>query len=305
MLKFLIPQIRGIISLLIYLVNTVFWAIPIFVLALLKLVIPIKPFRELLSGMLNGLATNWVGINKLNQRIFANVRLTISGVENLKSRSWYLVMANHQSAVDILALQSVFYRKIPFLKFFLKKELFWFPILGQAWWALDFPFMKRYSTSFLKKHPKMKGKDIEITRKACKKFKTMPVSIMNFVEGTRFTEAKNKRQNSPLKNLLKTKAGGIAFVLASMGDQLQSILDVTIVYPKGKKTFWEFLCGNIEEITVRVNTLPISGIPKGDYFDDRNFRKEFHRWLNDIWTEKDRYIEGEIEQHRQKAAEQA
>lgn len=305
MLKILPPQIRGTISLLIYLVNTIFWAVPIFILALLKLVIPIKPWRELLSGVLNRLAVNWVGINNLNQRIFANTRWDINGIENLRFRSWYMVVANHQSAVDILVLQNIFYRKIPFLKFFLKKELFWFPILGQTWWALDFPFMKRYSTSFLKKHPEMKGKDIEITRKACEKFKTIPVSIMNFVEGTRFTKEKNKRQKSPHKNLLKTKAGGIAFVLASMGDQLQSILDVTIVYPNGKKSFWEFICGNVEDIKVRVNTLPISDIPQGDYFDDRNFRKEFHRWLNDIWTEKDRYIEGVLEQHRQKTAEQA
>jgi len=304
MIKNFPPQVRGIISLMIYLVNTVFWALPIFILALLKLVIPIKPWRKFLSWILNGLAANWVGINKINQQIFANTRWHVSGIENLRYRSWYMVVANHQSWVDILVLQNIFYQKIPFLKFFLKKELFWFPILGQAWWALDFPFMKRYSNSFLKKRPELKGKDIEITRKACEKFKTIPVSIMNFVEGTRFTKEKNKKQNSPYNNLLKTKAGGIAFVLASMGDQLQSIIDVTIVYPNGKNSFWEFLCGNVKDIKVKVTTLPISSIPKGDYFKDRDFRKEFHVWLNNMWIEKDNYIEGVVEQHRRKAIEQ-
>ena len=110
---------------------------------------------------------------------------------------------------------------VPFLKFFLKKELIWVPILGIAWWALDFPFMKRYSAAVLKKRPHLRGKDIEITRQACKKFKSLPVSIMNFVEGTRFTREKHDKQKSPFTHLLKPKAGGIGFVLSTMGEQLQ------------------------------------------------------------------------------------
>jgi 1-acyl-sn-glycerol-3-phosphate acyltransferase len=305
MLKMLWPPVRGIISLLIYLINTVFWSVPIIIGALLKLLIPIKPWKTALTRMLNTLAMNWVGVNKITQHMFANTQWDISGIENLTSQSWYLVVANHQSWVDILVLQNIFYQKIPFLKFFLKQELFWFPILGQAWWALDFPFMKRYSPSFLKKHPQKKGKDIEITRKACKKFRLVPVSIINFVEGTRFTKEKNKKQNAPYKNLLKTKAGGLAFVLASMGDHFQSFLDVTIVYPNGKKSFWEFLCGNVKEIKVRVKTLPINTIPRGDYFKARNFRAEFHSWLNTLWQEKDRYIEEVTQQRSHKSPEQA
>lgn len=302
MIKSLLPHVRGTMSLLIYAVNTIFWVTLVFILTLLKLIIPIEPWRKFISWMLNGLAMNWVGINKINQRIFSNTsQWDISGIENLKSRSWYMVVANHQSWADILVLQNIFYQKIPFLKFFLKKELFWFPIMGQAWWALDFPFMKRYSPSFLKKHPEMKGKDIEITRKACEKFKTIPVSIINFVEGTRFTKEKHIKLNSPYKNLLKTKAGGIAFVLASMGDQLQSILDVTIVYPNGEKSFWDFLCGKVTDIKVRVATHPISIIPKGDYLNDRDYRKEFHQWLNAMWAEKDTYIEGVVAQYKKLA----
>ena len=148
----------------------------------------------------------------------------------------------------------------------------------------------------------MKGKDIEITKKACEKFKTTPVSIINFVEGTRFTKDKKERLNSPYKNLLATKAGGIAFVLASMGDQLQSILDVTIIYPNGNKSFWDFLCGKVKDIKVQVTSHPITIIPKGDYINDTDYRKDFHQWLNSMWTEKDRYIEEMLEQNRQQAA---
>jgi 1-acyl-sn-glycerol-3-phosphate acyltransferase len=298
------PHIRGTLSMLIYGVNTIFWVTLVFILTFFKLIIPIKPWRKVLSWMINGLATNWVGINKINQRVFSNSSYwDINGIENLKPNSWYMVIANHQSWADILVLQNIFYQKIPFLKFFLKKELFWFPVMGQAWWALDFPFMKRYSKSFLQKHPEMKGKDIDITRKACKKFKTIPVSIINFVEGTRFSKEKKIKLNSPYKNLLKTKAGGMAFVLASMGGQLQSILDVTIIYPNGEKSFWEFLCGKVRDIKVRVTTHPVSIIPQGDYLNDRSYRKEFHQWLNNRWVEKDNYIESVIKQHKQKLAE--
>ena len=122
------------------------------------------------------------------------------------------------------------------------------------------------------------------------------------MEGTRFTEEKKDKLNSPYKNLLVTKAGGIAFVLASMGDQLQSIVDVTIIYPNGNKSFWDFLCGKVKDIKVQVTSHPITIIPKGDYINDEDYRKNFHQWLNSMWAKKDRYIEETLEQNRQQSA---
>lgn len=77
--------------------------------------------------------------------------------------------------------------------------------------SFDFPFMRRYSQLFLLKYPHLKGKDIEITKKACQKYKDLPVSIMNFVEGTRFTPEKHKKQESPYKNLLKSYRSRLCF----------------------------------------------------------------------------------------------
>jgi 1-acyl-sn-glycerol-3-phosphate acyltransferase len=177
------------------------------------------------------------------------------------------------------------------LKFFIKKELLWLPVLGQAWWAMDFPFVKRYTKSHLQKKPHLKGKDLEITRQACKKFKKIPISITNFVEGTRFTNEKHRRQQSPYPHLLKPKAGGIAFVLDSMGEQIHRVLDVTIVYPDGVTNFWALLCGKIRKIKVRVRSLPVSAELLGDYTNDGHFRAGLQLWLNNIWAEKNRYIE--------------
>jgi len=261
-------------------------------LAVVKAAVPLESWRRRCSRILNAIAENWIWVNNLNQRlVVGNTRWDVQGVETLQRSEWYLVLANHQSWVDILVLQRIFHRKIPFLKFFIKKELIWFPFLGQAWWAMDFPFVKRYTQSYLKKKPHLKGKDIEITRKACKKFKKIPISIMNFVEGTRFTKEKHRRQQSPYAHLLRPKAGGIAFVLGSMGEQIHRVLDVTIVYSDGVSSFWAFLCGKIREIKVSVRSLPVSPELMGDYVKDGQFRLGLQRWLNNIWAEKNRHID--------------
>jgi len=156
---------------------------------------------------------------------------------------------------------------------------------------MDFPFVKRYTKNDLQKKPHLKGKDLEITRKACQKFKTIPVSIMNFVEGTRFTNEKHRKQQSPFPHLLKPKAGGIALVLSSMGEQIQRVLDVTIVYPDGVTNFWALLCGKIRKIKVRVRSLPVNAELLGDYTNDGHFRAGLQDWLNNIWAEKNRTIE--------------
>lgn len=250
-----------------------------------------KLWRKLCDATLNWLASSWIAVNNVNLRLVSNTHWNVRGIEGLKLDEWYLVVANHQSWVDILVLQKIFHRQIPFLKFFLKKELIWVPVLGLAWWALDFPFMKRYSRAFLEKHPHLRGRDIEITRKACKKFETVPVSIMNFVEGTRFTREKHARQASPYQHLLRPKSGGIAFVLSAMGDQLNSIVDVTIFYPRGAGTFWDLICGCIPEIQVQVQLIPIGGEIRGDYFNDLAFKQRFQAWINAFWADKDRQID--------------
>jgi 1-acyl-sn-glycerol-3-phosphate acyltransferase len=283
--------IKGSLSLILYFLNTVFWCTLLFILTVAKAVVPLESWRRVCSRLLNAIAENWIWVNNQNQKLIGKTRLDVQGVESLDKSDWYLVLANHQSWVDILVLQRIFNRKIPFLKFFIKKELFWFPILGQAWWALDFPFIKRYSKSYLQKKPHLKGKDLEITRKACAKFKKIPVSIMNFVEGTRYTKEKSHKQQSPYANLLKPKAGGMAFVLGSMGDQIHRVLDVTIVYPEGVGSFWAFLCGRIREIKVNVQSLPVGPELLGDYANDESFRESLQGWLNSLWLEKSRYIE--------------
>lgn len=287
-------NLLGLLSMFLLAANTIFWFGPLIFVAILKLAIPIPFWRKLCGIVLNSIAVTWISINNFNIWWTKPIRWEVRGMEGLTLDQWYLVISNHQTWIDIVVLQKVFNRRIPFLKFFLKKELIWVPLLGIAWWALDFPFMKRYSAAFIKKHPHLKGKDIEITRKACEKFRTIPVSVMNFVEGTRFTPVKHEAQKSPFRRLLRPKAGGVGFVLSAMGGQLSSILNVTIVYPGGDTSFWHFLCGRIREIRVIIEKLPITKDLLGDYVEDRAFQAGFQEWLNGLWTAKDRLLDAEM-----------
>lgn len=287
MLNFLPAPLIALLSFSLYALNTIFWLIPILVFSLLKALIPIAISQKLFSYLLDLMASNWVAVNTFNQKLFTQMKLQVTGLEGVNKKDWYLVLANHQSWVDIVVLQRALHGKIPFLKFFLKKELIYVPILGLAWWALDFPFMRRYSQSFLKKNPHLRGKDLETTRKACGKFKHKPVSVMSFIEGTRFTQAKHDNQKSPFKYLLKPKAGGIAFVLDAMGEHLTTLVDITIYYPDGIPNFVDFLSGRIKQVHIEVHTQAIDGQLSGDYLNDRTHKIAFQKWLTQFWAEKD------------------
>lgn len=283
-------RMTGALSFSLYALNTIFWAGPVYTVAILKFLIKNEAWRKVCTALLNEMALCWIAVNNWNAGLKRSIRWDVQGIDGLNPHDWYLVLSNHQTWVDILVLQKVFHRKIPFLKFFLKKELIWVPLMGLAWWALDFPFMKRYSDAFLKKHPHLKGKDLETTRKACEKFKTLPISVMNFPEGTRFTPEKHDQQQSPFTHLLKPKAGGTSFVLSAMGDYLTAILNVTITYPQENKSYWDFMCGRLTEIIVRVEVLPIPQDLIGDYSEDAAFRARFQDWINTLWAEKDRQL---------------
>jgi 1-acyl-sn-glycerol-3-phosphate acyltransferase len=294
MLKRIVSQLTGCTVLCILILNTVFIAAQLFPLALIKFIIPIPWWRRITGKILIRVANNWVFINSYFIHFFFPTEWEVTGLEKLKKKDWYLIISNHQSWVDILILQKVLYGRIPYIKFFLKKELIWVPIMGLAWWALDFPFMKRFTKEQVEKNPKLKGKDIEITRKACEKFKTDYVAVMTFPEGTRITKEKHDKQKSPYKHLLKPKAGGLSFTISAMGDKFHRLLNVTIVYPDGVRSMWDFLCGKVRKVDVFIETLPIpEKFAKAD-LEDKNFQKEFVEWLNAMWVSKDKVIDSAL-----------
>ncbi len=257
-------------------------------LSLLKLLVHAPGVRRFCDRSLNALATAWVAVNNAWIAALRPAGLPdwdVQGLQGLDPRGWYLVSPNHQSWVDILVLQRIFHRHIPFLKFFLKQELIWVPVIGLAWWALDFPFMKRGKGSGAR------GNDLATTRKACEKFKRIPTSVINFVEGTRFTPAKHAEQKSPYQHLLKPKIGGVGIALATMGEQFTALLDVTIVYPQGVPRFTDLISGRLQQVIVRVQQRPIpADLLGGDPVLDRAYRRRLGNWVDQQWRDKDALI---------------
>jgi 1-acyl-sn-glycerol-3-phosphate acyltransferase len=276
-------------------VNTLVHVPILLAVAVLKAGVRLAAVRRICNRMSVSIAESWIGVNTWGIRNMTRTRIVVDSNAPLDYDGHYLVLANHQSWVDIPMMQAVFNRRIPLLRFFLKSVLIWVPFLGLAWWALDFPFMKRYSREKLAKHPELAGRDIEATRRTCEKFRGIPVSIMNFVEGTRFTAAKHRAQQSPYVHLLKPRAGGVAFVLAAMGDALHAVLDVTIAYPHGSPTFGDLLTDRVPEVrmTVRRHDIP-ADLTSGDYQNDPAVRERVHNWINAIWAEKDALLSATV-----------
>jgi 1-acyl-sn-glycerol-3-phosphate acyltransferase len=276
--------LKAVFASLVLVLNILFHITFLLPLSLVKLVLPFRPVRLVIDAVLNAIAESWIGVNKFWMNAVGRTRWQVQGVDGLRYRGWYLVNCNHQSWVDILVLQWVFNRKIPLLKFFIKHELIYVPIMGLAWWALDFPFMKRRGGASAQK-------DLETARKACEKFKVIPTSVISFMEGTRFTPAKHEQQKSPYRNLLKPKTGGVAMSLETMGDLFDGLLDVTIVYPRGIPTFMDLMTGSLEEVIVTARLRPIppellSGA-RGQGVD----RTQLQQWVNTLWEEKDAEID--------------
>lgn len=292
MLNFLPAFILGPLSFLLILINTLAWTPLLFLFSFIKLVLPFEKWRNFWTPFVLFVTENWAVGNVLLTTKLLKIEWDIQVNTDLNYKGWYLVLPNHQSWTDIVMMQVALNKKVPFFRFFLKQELIWVPILGIAWIALDFPFMKRYSKEQIEKNPALKGTDVETTKKACEKYKHSPVAITNFLEGTRFTKEKHDKQQSPYKHLLKPKSGGIAFALSVMGGQITQLLDITIAYPLGHSGIWDLMSGRLKKVVIRINesTIP-ADILQGDYENDPQFRERFQVWVTEHWKKKDALLD--------------
>jgi 1-acyl-sn-glycerol-3-phosphate acyltransferase len=293
MLRFLPVPIVGTLTTILVVTNVVVLSMPVLALALLSLLVPIPAWRRLCMQVMVWLCAGWISINNLIFAFTMGVEWELrgSGYETVTKGGRYLVVSNHQSWADVMTLQRGLGGHIPFLRFFIKQELIYIPVLGLVWWALGMPFMKRYSAAYLAKHPEKKGQDLETTRKACERYREGPISIMNFIEGTRFTKRKRDRQESPYAHLLKPRAGGVASVLDAFQGELSTLVDVTIVYPGKTPTIWEFFSGQVHKVIIDMETVGIPAeIRTGDYAEDPAYRERVQDWVSELWAKKDRKL---------------
>jgi 1-acyl-sn-glycerol-3-phosphate acyltransferase len=285
---------RGIFAILFIAANTFVWCIPIYLLALPRAVIPIAPVRITIGAAMTRVIDAWVAGNRFMIKALDITRIRVSTrfAEPLDRKRWYVVISNHQSWSDILVLQDTFLTLIPPLKFFVKQQLIWIPLLGLAMWLLGFPYVRRYSREALAKDPSLRRHDQEATQRACEFFKQRPTSVLNFVEGTRFTPEKHAYQQSKYRNLLTPKTGGFGYVVGALGERIHQVLDVTIVYPDGTPSFWGFISGQCREVLVEISSRPVPGTLR-EVRDElpQDVRQELHEWVDDLWSSKDARID--------------
>lgn len=282
---------KGLLSLVFIAMTLIALSIPLYVCAILKACLPFLTLQRHLNRAMILIGNQWIYLNNFWFKRILGYTWKIPNHLNLALSGRYFVTCNHQSWTDIIVLQCAFLNVIPFFRFFIKKQLFWFPFIGQACWAYDFPFMRRFSKDVLKKNPHLRDIDLKATKKACQKFQDNPVCIINFFEGTRFTQQKHHHQQSPYHHLLKPRSGGIAYAIEAFEGKIVHLVDVTLFYPNSNKGFWSFLCGKTQhvDITIKIREIP-QELRHGKYLEDPIFKQSFQNWINSIWEEKDRLL---------------
>lgn len=288
----LLAAITLVLSVALAILVTIACSVPIIMAGIVKLLLPVPVIWRSISVFADFMMYCWCEGLALLLRLNPYLKWDVEGLEGLNKKHWYLLISNHQSWADIVILCVLFRKHIPMNKYFLKQQLAWVPFMGLACWALDMPFMKRYSRAYLLRHPEQRGKDVETTRRSCMKFRAHPTTIVNFVEGSRFTAEKKSQTRSPFNYLLPPKAAGIAMAMNVLGKQFDKMLNVTLCYPENDRLpFYDMLSGKMTKIVVRVSLVPITEELHGDYVNDKNFKRHFQLWLNRLWGEKDKQLE--------------
>lgn len=244
-----------------------------------------------------GIANHWIKTNNLLiDKVLPNKTWHINLPNDLKVDGKYLLICNHQSWVDTSIIQYVSEGKLPITRFFAKHELLYIPIVGQTFYLLDFPMMKRHSKDEIAKNPALATRDLAEAKRACALLTNKSFVLLNYLEGTRMTPAKHAQQRSPYRHLLKPKAGGFALAISSLGDKIDGILDMTIVYPDGVPTYQDLWQGKITRLGVDIRHLAMddelfAALKAGKYDTDSATKARLFAWLDDVWTAKDKRID--------------
>ncbi|MDB4021251.1 acetyltransferase [Litorivicinus sp.] len=213
------------------------------------------------------------------------IQWTITG-DQPSPKGTYLLIANHQSWIDILVVMVLLGKGTTLPRFFMKWELIYVPVLGICAWALDFPIMRRYTQNDINGRPDLKNRDFDYAERVLSRNPEEPCVVVNYAEGTRLSPAKHQKNRSPFKHLLKPKVGGSQLALACMQDRLDGVIDVTLAYPGATLSMWHLLSGQVPHIMIHAEQIevplelqkPAKTLPE---------LKAFRGWMNAIWTRKD------------------
>ena len=292
----MIRTIRGCITFLLVLLNAIWVILIVTPLGLLRL-IPIKPFQILILKLNERLAELYLFFNSRIQDLMHGADYRVEGMEKLKKDIWQFTTINHLSWADIFlflyftnTLQSV-------PRIFMKSQLWWLPLTWTANLGLAMPYVVRRSKEAIMANPELAKTDKQATLRACKVYELFPTNVAGFIEGTRIDKKKYDASNSKFKNLMPPKIGGMGYTLEVM-PYIDHLTDITLVYNSDKRGFWDFLCGDLRQASVTINTYKIPEELRGqDYSNNDELRAKLKAFLEEIWEEKDQIIEREKQRY--------
>ena len=260
----------SLLTAMVVVINLAFWITPLFILALLKLITrPIAFLRNPLNQLIEQVYRIAAAIDSLWMLRVVGVQVRIHGT--MPDHPAPIIIANHQSWFDIPLLQYAITHQGPILKFLIKRELIWVPVVGWICWALGFPRLNRGAGD------NAREKDYAAIESATAQLSGEPGGLLVFAEGTRFTPTKHANQRSPFRHLLKPRPGGLKIALAYLPKDTP-VIDVTINYNGGETHFWHCLHG-----ANRCIDITLTQYTAGSITDARD-------WLEARWYEKDELL---------------
>ena len=278
--------LRGSLAVVFIAVNTILVCAPLYLMALLRLSL-VGGWRRALTKRMDVAIDLWVSANRGLLRALRSVDLEVVWPQApLRRDQWCMVVSNHQAWADIILLQTVLRPALPPLKFFTKQQLIWLPLAGLAMKLLGFPYVRRGRPSSADgSRAEAASKDREATLAACAVFRNHPTAVLSFLEGTRFTPAKQAAQGARFERLLNPRIGGLSYVLTGLGEQLHQLVDVTIFYPDGAPGFWAFLSGRRRRARMWIEAHEVTAAMRGP--DAATQRAELTPLIESLWCAKD------------------
>jgi 1-acyl-sn-glycerol-3-phosphate acyltransferase len=256
-------------------VNLLFWLPVLLIVAVTRLLLPYHQIIKLTSTLVDQVYRIAVNIDAWWMRKVLGIRFVIEDETNvlgtLEKTDSPLIISNHRSWFDVFILQTLVSSRGPILKFLIKAELLWVPVLGWVCIALNFPSLKR------KGDITSRQKDLQVAQSASLQLNATPGALLIFPEGTRFSEKKRDYRNSPYNSLLTPKPGGFKIIHQSLPESTM-IIDFSIRYHRGDDNCWRCMSGLLNEVHIKVSSVTSD--------DVRNSLE----WLDNRWLQKDHWL---------------
>jgi 1-acyl-sn-glycerol-3-phosphate acyltransferase len=277
--KSIARHVMSLFSFLFITVNLMFWLPVLILCTLIRLLLPFGVVKKTTFFVVKMIyrfaviASAWWFKNVLKIRF--DIEDEEQVLANLSMNDSPLIICNHQSWFDTFLLQTLISRDGPMVKFLIKRELLWVPVLGWVCLVLDFPRLNRM------KDADSRSRDRKVTEQVSLKLGDEAGALLLFPEGTRFSSKKRQARQSPHENLLKPKQGGFNIILqATTHDPGKNtrLLDISIRYEPGDADCWRCMSGAVDLIHVKVTSTDTRQIADGAV------------WLEDCWREKDKWL---------------